>query len=140
MIDFNGECLIPLGSIDIPVTIGEPPYQATKMVGFLVVEHPSIYNVILGRPALNLFRAITSTYHLMIKFPIETGTEILRADKKESRKCYAIALKSKMDERECLQATLDPREERNEQRGSPVEEIDTIQVRHNDQSKTVHVG
>ena len=48
------------------------------MVGFLVVEHPSVYNVILGRPALNLFQVITSTYHLMIKFPIETGAGILR--------------------------------------------------------------
>ena len=59
LIGFGGECLIPLSSIDLPVTIGEPPHQTTKMVGFLIVEHSSVYNVILGRPALNLFQAIT---------------------------------------------------------------------------------
>ena len=126
MIGFGEECLISLGSIDLPVTIGEPPFQATKMVGFLGVEHHSVYNVILGRAALNLFRAITSTYHLRIKFPTETGTEILRTDQEESRKCYAIALKGKIDERGCLQVTLNSREERNEQKGSLVEELDTI--------------
>ena len=126
LMGFGGECLIPLGSIDLLVTIGEPPHQATKMIGFLVVEHPSIYNVILGRPAFNFFRAITSTYHLMIKFPTEIGIGILRADQEESKKCYTTALKGKMDKRECLQVTLDPREERNEQRGSPIEELDTI--------------
>ena len=109
LIDFGGECLIPLGSIDLPVTIGEPPHQTTKMVGFLIVEHPSVYNVILGRPTLNLFRAMTSAYHLMVKFPTEIETGILRADKNESRKCYATALKGKIDKQECFQVTLDPR-------------------------------
>ena len=140
LIGFGGECLIHLGSIDLLVTIREPPHQATKMAGFLVMEHHSVYNFILDRLALNLFRATASTYHLMIKFPTETGTRILRADQEESRKCYVTALKGKMDKRECLQVTLDPRDERNKQRGSPVKKLDTIQVRYNDQSKTVRVG
>lgn len=63
LIGFGGECLIPLGSIDLSVTIGEPAHRATKMVSFLVMEHPSVYNIILGRPSFNIFRAITSTYH-----------------------------------------------------------------------------
>ena len=111
LINFSWECLIPLGSINLLVTIGESHHQATNMVGFLIVEHSSVYNIILGRSVLNLFRTITSTYHLMIKFPAETGVGILRADKKESRKCYATALKVKTDKWECLQVTLDPREE-----------------------------
>lgn len=80
LISFAREYLIPLGSIDLPGTIGEPPHQTTKMVSFLLVEHPLVYNIILGRPTLNLFRAITSTYHLMVKFLIETGIGILRAE------------------------------------------------------------
>lgn len=40
LIGFGGEILIPLGSIDLSVIIGEPPHQATKMVSFLVVECP----------------------------------------------------------------------------------------------------
>ena len=131
LIGFGGECLILLGNIDLPVTIGEPPYQPTKMVGFLVVEHHSVYNFILGRPALNLFQAITWTYHLMIKFPTEIGIQILRADQEKSRKWYTIALKGKIDKQEC---------QRNEQGESPVKELDTIQVWHNDQGKIVRVG
>lgn len=54
------------------------------MVNFLVLEHPSIYNVILGRLALNMFGVVTSTYHLMVKFPAKVRVEILRANKEES--------------------------------------------------------
>ena len=86
LIGFGEECFIHLGSIDLPVTIGEPHHQATKMGGFLVMEHLSVYNVISDRPDLNLFRVITSTYHLMIKFPTEIGIRILRADQEKSRK------------------------------------------------------
>ena len=39
LIGFRGECLIPLGSIELPVIMEEPPHQVTKMVNFLVVEH-----------------------------------------------------------------------------------------------------
>lgn len=55
LIGFGRECLIPLGSIKLLVTIRERPDQVIKMVNFLVVEHPSVYNVILGRPALIMF-------------------------------------------------------------------------------------
>ena len=34
LIGFRMECLIPLGSIDLPVTIGEPPHQVPKMMSF----------------------------------------------------------------------------------------------------------
>lgn len=71
LIGFGGECLIFLGSIELLVTMREPPHQVIKMANFLVVEHLSVYNVILGRPALNMFRVVTLTYHLIIKFPTE---------------------------------------------------------------------
>ena len=105
-IGFEGECLILLGSIELLVTMGEPPHQASKMINFLVVEHLSVYNVFWGRPSLNMFQAVTSTYHLMIKFPTEGGVEILRADQEESRRCYATTLRGKIDKHENLQITL----------------------------------
>lgn len=80
LIGFGRECLIPLGNIDLLVTIGEQSYQATKMVSFLVLEHPSVFNVILGRLVLNLFQVVISTYHLMIKFPTKTRIRVLKAD------------------------------------------------------------
>ncbi|GFZ10155.1 hypothetical protein Acr_21g0007540 [Actinidia rufa] len=45
-----------------------------RMAGFIVVDCPSPYNAILGRPTLGGIKAITSTYHLKMKFPTLTGT------------------------------------------------------------------
>ncbi|GFZ21704.1 hypothetical protein Acr_29g0008660 [Actinidia rufa] len=40
---------------------------------FIVVDCPSPYNAIMGRPTLGGIKAITSTYHLKMKFPTLTG-------------------------------------------------------------------
>ncbi|KAF8095145.1 hypothetical protein N665_0339s0015 [Sinapis alba] len=41
--------------------------EVTKIVDFGVVDHPAIYNVIMGTPWLNAMKAVLSTYHLGIK-------------------------------------------------------------------------
>ncbi|KAL0441205.1 UNVERIFIED_CONTAM: hypothetical protein Sradi_0059400 [Sesamum radiatum] len=55
---FSGEMIEPLGEVTLPLSLGSYPKRSTKMVKFLVVKAPSAYNIILGRPSLNLFRAI----------------------------------------------------------------------------------
>ena len=65
--------MLPLGAITLFVVVGDYPQQITKDVTFLVVDYSSAYNALLGRPTLNSWKAITSTYHLMIKFPIDYG-------------------------------------------------------------------
>ena len=67
---FSGEKVLPLGSIQLVITLGEPPFQATTTARFLVVDALSAYNMLLGRPSLNAIKAIPSAYHMMIKFPI----------------------------------------------------------------------
>ena len=52
----------------------------------------SAYNAILGRPTLNAWKAVTSTYHLMIKFPTDYGVGELRGDKIATRECYIAML------------------------------------------------
>ena len=66
---FSGEKVLPLGLIQLVLTLGDPPCQATTTVRFLVVDAPSAYNMLLGRPSLNARKAIPSAYHMMIKFP-----------------------------------------------------------------------
>ncbi|KAL0427542.1 UNVERIFIED_CONTAM: hypothetical protein Slati_2929000 [Sesamum latifolium] len=56
--DFAGEVVHHLGQILIPLSLGTEPTRKIKMVHFLIVDMPSAYNVILGRPALNDFQAI----------------------------------------------------------------------------------
>ena len=72
----------------LSVTVSDYPQQITKDVTFLVVDCSFAYNAILGRPTLNSWKAMTSTYHLMIKFPTEYGVGELRGDQVATRKCY----------------------------------------------------
>ncbi|GMN42449.1 hypothetical protein TIFTF001_011665 [Ficus carica] len=68
------------------------PKKATKMVEFIVVDRPSVYNVILGRPTLNALKAVVSTYHLAMKFPINDGIGVFRGNQEGARKCYMEAV------------------------------------------------
>ena len=45
---FSGEKVLPLGSIQLVLTLGEPPCQATTTARFLIVDAPSDYNMLLG--------------------------------------------------------------------------------------------
>ena len=66
--------------------------QITKDITFLVVDFLSAYNAILRRPTLNSWKAVTSTYHLMIKFPTEYGVGEVRGDQVAARECYITML------------------------------------------------
>ena len=70
---FSREKVLPLGSIQLVLTLGDPPCQATTTARFLVVDAPSAYNMLLGKPSLNALKAIPSAYHMMIKFPTTSG-------------------------------------------------------------------
>ncbi|XP_075636782.1 uncharacterized protein LOC142609022 [Castanea sativa] len=92
LVGFGGTRVNPLGAITLPVTVGNYPQQITKDVTFLVVDCSSAYNAILGRPTLNSWKAVTSTYHLMVKFPTEYGVGEVWGDQVEARECYIAVL------------------------------------------------
>ena len=92
---FSGEKVLPLGSIQLVLTLGESPYQATTTTRFLIVDAPSAYNMLLGRPSLNAIKAIPSAYHTMIKFPTIHGVGIVRGDQRVARECYTASMKQK---------------------------------------------
>ncbi|XP_059638774.1 uncharacterized protein LOC132281055 [Cornus florida] len=97
-VGFLGDKVYPLGAVTFPVTAGTSPKQVTFMVDFIVVDCPSAYNIILGRIALNSIRAITSTYHLLIRFPTVHGVGELRGDQATARECYLTSLREKMSQ------------------------------------------
>ena len=90
---FSGEKVLPLGSIQLVLTLGDPPCQTTMTVRFLMVDAPSAYNVLLGRPSVNAIKAIPSTYHMVIKFPTTNGVGMVRGDQYVARECYSTSMK-----------------------------------------------
>ena len=48
--------------------------MATIVINFLVVNCPSAFNGVLGRPLLRTLKTVTSIHCLTIKFPITAGT------------------------------------------------------------------
>ena len=92
---FSGEKVLPLGSIQLVLTLGEPPCQATTTARFLIVNAPSAYNMLLGSPSLNAIKAIPSAYHMIIKFPTIHGVGMVRGDQRLARECYTASMKQK---------------------------------------------
>ena len=92
LVGFEGTKVYPLGMVTLSMTVGNYPQQITKDITFLVVNYLSAYNAILGRPTLNSWKAMTSTYHLMIKFPTEYEVGEVHKDQVVARECYIAML------------------------------------------------
>lgn len=95
LVGFGGTKIMPLGTVDFPVSFGTKPRRKTIMVKFLVVGAPFAYNVILGRPGLNLFQAVVSTFHLEMKFPTRQGVGEVCCNQREVKECYKLSLKKR---------------------------------------------
>jgi hypothetical protein len=92
LVGFAGEQVMPLGSIELQVTVGSPPAQKTIPVKFLIVDQPSAYNAIFGRTAQAELKAVTSIPHFCMKFLTEVGVGVVRREQKAACKCYNISL------------------------------------------------
>ncbi|GFY84700.1 hypothetical protein Acr_03g0014740 [Actinidia rufa] len=128
LIGFGGNTTHPLGWINLPITLGTEPQQTTVWQDFIVVDCPSPYNSILGRPTLGRIKVITSTYHLKVKFPTSTGIGEVKGDQKVARQCFISAMKLILE---------DPRETENTK---PLEEVTPISIHPNYPERQVMIG
>ena len=126
---FSGEKVLPLGSIQLVLTLGDPPCQATTTVRFLIVDAPSAYKMLLGRPSLNAIKAIPSVYHMIIKFPTTSEVGMVRGDQRVARECYSASVKQKAVDNIYLDE-LDMRDEVNT-RPEPLEELEPVPLDDN---------
>ena len=84
------------GYIELRTTFTDEAASRTEKIKYLVVNSPSAYNILLGRPTLNRIGVVPSTRHMKVKFPSMEGVVItIRSDQKETKKCYKNSLKNK---------------------------------------------
>ena len=126
---FFGDKVLSLGSIHLVLTLGDSPCQATTAVKFLIVDAPSAYNMLLGRPSLNSIKTIPSAYHMMIKFPTTGGVGMVRGDQRVARECYSASMNQKAVDNVYIDE-LDMRDEVNT-RPEPSEELEPVQLDDN---------
>ena len=95
IVSFSGDKVYPKGIVTLTVTTGSHPFLVTNRHNFLVLDSPSSYNVIIGRPTLNRWKVATSTYCLKVKFLTEQGVGEIKGDPVLARECYQAVLASK---------------------------------------------
>jgi len=91
---FAGDQVEVQGYIELRTTFTDGTVAHTEKIKYLVVNAPSPYNILLGRPTLNRLGAVPSTRHMKLKLPSTEGVVItIRSDQKEARRCYENSLK-----------------------------------------------
>ncbi|XP_070042754.1 uncharacterized protein [Nicotiana tomentosiformis] len=65
-----------------------------KTTLFEVVDGDMGYNIILGRPWLHEMKAVTSTYHQLLKFLTPEGIKQIRGDQPAAKEMNAISVSS----------------------------------------------
>ena len=133
LVGFGGSRVFSLGAVTLSVVVGDYPQQISKDVTFLVVNCSSAYNTILGRPTLNSWKAVTSTYHLLIKFPTDYGVRELRGSQMAARECY-VAMMEMEDQVQALNI------EEHRTVTEPVEKLEEIPLDSSDPSRTTKIG
>ena len=123
---FSRERVLPLGSIQLVLTLGDPPCKATIVVRFLIVDAPSAYNILLGRPSLNAIRAILLPIIWLSNSPLRMGVGMVRGNQRIARECYSASMKQRAVE-SIYMDELDIRDEVGI-RPTPSEELELIQL------------
>jgi len=93
---FAGDQVEVRGYIDLRTTFTDGVASRTEKIRYLVVNAPSAYNVLLGRPTLKRIGVVPSTRHVKVKLPSMEGMVItIHSNQKEAKKCYENSLKNK---------------------------------------------
>ncbi|GAV82809.1 hypothetical protein CFOL_v3_26260 [Cephalotus follicularis] len=107
---------------------------------FLVVDTPSPYNAIIGRPGLNLMEAIVSTRHLLMKFLTRFGVGEARGDQQAARQCYRTAIFNNGKDKILPIANVKLRGDVEHERPQLVEDVIQVPLEEGNSEKVFQVG
>lgn len=134
---FTGEQVHVRGYITLKTTFGSGSHAKTIRVRYLVINSPSSYNIIIGRPSFNLLGAFLSAKFLVMKYPLNDGkVGTIRGDQKIARECYHNSLRLQKAKKkpnneithEVNMIDLDPREDFQQERLVPTEDLKEISI------------
>ncbi|KAK8928988.1 hypothetical protein KSP39_PZI017133 [Platanthera zijinensis] len=122
---FSGEKKEVEGGVELLVTLGGTSIRCR----FVIVDAPSGYNSIFGRPLINYFKAVPSSYHQCLKYCRDDVQVRIRGDPKASRECYlnAVSTISWMGDAERLERMME--QEEGLQAAEELEEVEVISPR-----------
>lgn len=114
VIGFNGSSVVPDGKITLPLTNERRQTARNNLTEFLVVDVPTVYNVIVGRPLIHKVKGITSTYYQMMLYVSDIRVpKKLRGNQASARQCNYNAVKTRNHQGDDPED--DPAEDENEQ-------------------------
>ena len=91
---FSGEQVSTRDYIDLHTVFREGTQTKTIPTRFLIVDAPTSYNVLLGRPSLNTLGVVVSTPHLAMKFPSPSDDILaVHCDQRLAHECYMANLR-----------------------------------------------
>ncbi|KAL2492255.1 Uncharacterized protein Adt_27883 [Abeliophyllum distichum] len=156
--EFTGDYVNPKGHIALVVELGPIPCQRRIIADFVIIDLPSNYNAILGRPMLHELKAASSIYHNAIKFFTPHGVRIIRGSQMVARNCNVTFLRVGIDvlqeelsgqdsrsaelnkEPEEDLRLLDPRSNRTRRKAEPMEALELIEVDPSHPEKVLRIG
>ena len=89
---FANQPIQPKRIITLPITIGQGKHTTTVTTDFLLVDQPSAYNAIIGRPLMKKTNMVSTVYCLTVKFPTPTEVGYIKADQATARQCHIQAI------------------------------------------------
>jgi len=145
LVGFSGDQVEVKGYVDLRTTFRDKEDAKTIFIRYIVVNAPSSYNLLLGRPSINKLGAMISTVHLKMKFPTDDGKVLLTlsVNQEVARKCYEDSLRSKRKVAysvSTMEVVVDPeldtRLVHSERRPQPVGEIKEVLI----EGKKLRIG
>ena len=101
LVSFDGRVVVPEGQISLSVDME----GKEVIVTFIVVRSFSPYTTILGRPWIYAMKAVPSTLHMKVKFPIEYGVAVVRGNQQVARQCLVAVVRWKNEQLEQVEET-----------------------------------
>ncbi|KAJ8420264.1 hypothetical protein Cgig2_021931 [Carnegiea gigantea] len=91
---FRGQEMNPIGIVHPPLCFGDKAKARTLEVDFLVIDVPTAYNAILGRPTLHKVKVVIAPYLLQLQFRADDGSMgTMQEDQRMARECYLVSIR-----------------------------------------------